>query len=315
MKIVILDAKTLGDDIVFDKLEELGELVVYTNTKPSEIAERMKDCDVAVMNKLKPTREDIDKAKKLKLICVTATGYDNIDIGYCKEKNIGVANVIGYSTDSVAQLTVALVLELMMHMSVYTDFVRSGDYTRSGVANRLSPAFCELAGKKWGIVGMGNIGKRVAMVAGAFGCSVYYTARSEKELGKRLELDELMSECDIITVHLPLSAETKGIITKEHLENMKDGAVIVNAARGAVWDEKALAKEVKSGRIYAATDVYSKEPLPEEHCFWDIKDAENFVMTPHMAWGAIEARIRCIDEIAENIKAFTKGEIRNRVEL
>jgi len=315
MKIVILDAKTLGDDITFEKLSELGELVVYENTKSSEISERMRDADVAVMNKLKPSREDIDKAESLKLICVTATGYDNIDTAYCKEKNIGVANVVGYSTDSVAQLTVALVLELVMHMRVYTDFVSCGDYTRSGVANRLSPAFCEIAGKKWGIVGMGNIGKRVARVAEAFGSEVYYTARSEKEIGKRLELDELMSECDIITVHLPLSEKTRGIITKEHIRKMKDDAVIVNAARGAVWDEEAIADEVKSGRIYAATDVYSKEPLPEGHCFWDIKDYENFVMTPHMAWGAIEARVRCIDEIAENIKAFTRGEIRNRVEL
>ena len=309
MKIVILDAKTLGDDISFERLGELGELTV------SEIAERMKDCDVAVMNKLKPTRADIDTAKNLKLICVTATGYDNIDTVYCKEKNIGVANVVGYSTDSVAQLTVALVLELMMHMRVYTDFVKSGEYTKSGVANRLSPAFCELAGKKWGVIGMGNIGKKVATVAKAFGCEIFYTARSEKEIGEKADIDTLMSECDIITVHLPLSDETRGIITKERLLKMKDGAVIVNAARGAVWDEEALADEVKKGRIFAATDVYSKEPLPAEHCFWDIKDATNFVMTPHMAWGAIEARIRCIDEIAENIKAFTRGAIRNRVEL
>lgn len=314
MKIVILDAKTLGDDISFEKLSELGDLLVYPTTEPCDIRDRMKDCDVAVMNKLKPTRADIDNAENLKLICVTATGYDNIDTEYCREKNIGVCNVVGYSTDSVAQLTVALVLELVMHLGTYISFVKSGEYTKSRVANRLTPAFCELAGKKWGIIGMGNIGMRVAGVAQAFGCNVFYTARSDKAIGKRADIDTLMSECDIITVHLPLSEETKGIITKERIRKMKDGAVIVNAARGAVIDEEALAEEIKSGRIYAATDVYSKEPLPKEHCFYDIMNLDNFVLTPHMAWGAIEARNRCIDEIAENIKAYTKGEMRNRVE-
>lgn len=316
MKIVMLDAQTLGTGISFASIEALGTLKVYGNTAPEEAAERIADCEAVIVNKIRLGAHNLAAAKNLRLICVTATGYDNIDIEYCKSRGIGVANVVGYSTDSVAQLTAALVLELVMHLRSYTDFVKSGEYTNSGIANHLSPAFCELSGKTWGIVGMGNIGRRVAKIAEAFGCRVICTKRTPEKGLRTVGLEQLMSESDIITVHLPLTEQTRGIISGQMLALMKKSAVIVNVARGAVFDEEALADAVESGSIAgAAVDVYSTEPFGREHCYYRIKDMENFVLTPHMAWGALEARMRCIDEIAANIAAFIQGDIRNRVDL
>ena len=266
-----------------------------------------------ILNKIKLGKNELDRAQNLKLVCETATGYDNIDVACCERKNIAVSNVVGYSTDSVAQLTAALVLELVLHLKSYTDYVRSGDYTRSGVANKLFPAFCEMSGKTWGIVGMGNIGAKVAKIAEAFGCRVIYTRRSADKAA--VSLDELMSEADIITVHLPLSEQTRGIIGREKIAMMKKSAVIVNVARGAVIDEEALCDAVENGRIAgAAADVYSKEPFDENHCYNRIMHMDNFVLTPHMAWGAVEARKRCMDEIYKNIEAFCAGNRRNRVD-
>lgn len=316
MKIVMLDAETLGEGISFASLEALGRLVVYGNTAPDEVEERISDCEVVILNKIKLGAHNLASAKKLRLVCVTATGYDNIDVEYCKSRKIGVANVVGYSTDSVAQLTAALVLELVMHLRSYTDFVRSGEYTKSGVANRLTPEFRELCGKTWGIVGMGNIGRRVAKIAEAFGCRVICTKRTPEEGLCVVGLDRLMSESDIITVHLPLNEQTCGIISRQRLALMKKSTVIVNVARGAVFDEEALVCAVESGSIAgAAVDVYSSEPFEKDHCYNRIKDWNNFVLTPHMAWGALEARMRCIEEIAANIAAFWRGDIRNRVDL
>ena len=315
MKIVMLDAKTLGDDLSFSALEAVGELTVYPATKQSEVAERISDAEVVIVNKLKMNETCLENAEKLRLICVTATGFDNIDLEYCRKRSIAVTNVVGYSTDSVAQLTVALALECVMHMREYTDFVKSGDYSKSGVANRLTPCFYELSGKRWGIVGMGNIGKKVAKIAEAFGCEVVCTKRKNEGNLNVVPLDELMQSSDIISVHLPLSQETRGIISRDMLSVMKDGAVIVNVARGAVIDEKALADEVESGRLFAACDVYSTEPFGDDHPFYRIRDRKNLVLTPHMAWGAYEARIRCMEEIAKNIEAFYRNEKRNRVDI
>ncbi len=313
MKIVMLDAKTLGDDITFEMFDEIGECTVYGSTAQSEVGERIKDAEVLILNKLKINDGNLEYAKNLKLICVTATGYDNIDLEACKKRGIAVCNVVGYSTNSVAQLTVALALSSICHMREYTDFVKNGNYSESGVANCLIPCFYELSGKRWGIVGMGNIGRKVSDVAKAFGCEVVCTKRTREDGLDILPLDKLMKTSDIISVHLPLSDETKGIISREMLSVMKDGAVIVNVARGAVWDETAVAEEVKKGRITVACDVYGTEPFGKDHPFYEIMDRDNLILTPHMAWGAYEARIRCMEEIAENIKVFYEGKERNRI--
>lgn len=314
MKITVLDAKTLGEDLTFEALEELGSLERYDLTRPDEVAGRISDSDIVVVNKLRLCEENLGAARNLKLICVTATGYDNIDTAYCAKRGIGVANVVGYSTDSVAQLTVAIVLELFMKLRNFSDFVRNGEYAKSGVANRLFPAFGEISGKTWGIVGLGNIGKKVAQIAAAFGCHVICAKRRPEPGYEIVPLDELMRKSDIVSVHLPLTDKTRGIIDAGRLAMMKNNAVLVNVARGAVIDEAALAAEAKSGRLRVGADVYSREPFGEEHPFWEIKTLDNVLLTPHMAWGAYEARMRCIAEIAENIRAFQRGEERNRVE-
>lgn len=316
MKIVVLDAATLGADADLSVLKIQGELTVYENTAPDEIAQRIADTDVIVSNKVKLTEPVLKNAEKLKLICLVATGYDCVDVAYCAAHGIGVCNVPGYSTQSVAQLTVAMVLELINHLSVYRDYVHSGAYSRSGVANALAPVWHELYGKTWGIVGGGNIGRQVAKIADAFGCRVMVNRRKPDPEYETADLDTLCMESDIISVHVPLSDETRGMVGEKQIGLMKPGVIFVNVARGAVADEKALAEAVKTGKIGGlGVDVYSTEPFGADHPFAGILDCSNVCLTPHTAWGAIETRNRCIAMVAENIAAFKAGQKKNRVEL
>lgn len=312
MKITVLDGKTLGEDADLTPLG--GDLTIYGTTAPDEVSARVADCDVLVVNKIKLNGNNLDGAKNLKLICVSATGYDNIDTEHCKKRGIAVCNVKGYSTESVTQLTAAMALSLSVHLGEYTDFVRTGAYTKSGVANKLTPVYHELAGKTWGVVGLGNIGKRVAQVAQAFGCRVLAFKRTSTDEYDCVPLAELMEKSDIISVHLPASAETAGIISRNMIARMKRTAIFINVARGAVVDEEALAEAVENGKIAGAgIDVYSCEPFGAEHCYNRIKDMDNVILTPHIAWGAYEARVRCIAEMRKNIDAFETGEMRNRI--
>ena len=312
MKIVILDGKTLGDDINLDIFGSDTE--IYGTTPPEAVKERIADAEVVIINKIKLSEENLSGAKKLKLICVAATGYDNVDTAYCREKQIAVCNVVGYSTQSVAQLTVSMALSLFMHQKEYNDFVKSGEYTKSGVANRLSPTYYEVAGKTWGIVGLGNIGKQVARVAEAMGCNVLAFKRTPCEGYNTVTLSELMERSDIISVHLPASSKTNGIISREMISKMKKNAILVNVARGSVTDEEALCDAVLEGRIGGVgIDVYTKEPFDETHPMNKIKDLDNVILTPHIAWGAYESRVRCLNEIKQNIESFSRGELRNRI--
>ena len=316
MKIVNLDAKTLGDDLDLSKISELGEAVIYQNTPQDEIKNVITDADVIIVNKLKLNESNLPYAKKLKLICVTATGYDNIDIEYCKAHNIAVCNVVGYSSQSVAQLTVTLALNLFMNLRRFTDFVDDGSYTKSGIANRLTPVYHELSGKVWGIVGLGAIGRQVAKAADALGCKVIAFKRTPDSSIPCCNLSYLFKKADIISVHLPLSDETKGIIDRELISQMKQDAILINVARGAVTDEEALADAVNEDRIGGiGIDVYSKEPFDESHPFYKLLGNKKAIFTPHMAWGAYEARVRCLDEVLENIRAFYRGETRNRLDI
>ncbi len=312
MKISILDAGTLGDDLDLSGFSEFGEVVVYNTTSSHEVSEKICDSDVVVINKVKLNRENLSFAKSLKLICIAATGYDNVDIEYCREAGIQVSNVIGYSTDSVAQATVATVLELATHIGAYSKFVKSGDYTRSGKANKVTPVYHELAGKTWGIVGLGNIGKKVAQIARAFGCEIIACKRSPEEGYECVDIGELCLRADIISIHTPLSESTRGLIGKRELELMRPDVILYNASRGAVLDECAVADAVMSGRIGAfGTDVYSVEPFGEAHPMYKLLGCENVCMTPHMAWGSYEARNRCVNEMLKNIKSFQDGIKRN----
>lgn len=316
IKIVVLDAATLGEDLSLKPLEELGECSVYSSTSPDEVEARLSDCDIVVLNKIKLNKSNLSAAKNLKLICVAATGYDNIDVEYCRERKIAVCNVEGYSSHSVTQLTAGMVLSLATHLDEYNDFVKSGAYSESGVANRLTPVYHELYGKTWGIIGFGNIGKEVGMVAKALGCELLVCKRKPEEGYDCVDIDTLCQKSDIITIHTPLNEGTRHLINKERIDLMKRDVILVNAARGAVCDETAVAYAVKMGLIGAfGADVYSKEPFEKSHPFYEIKDFKNVILTPHMAWGAYEARVRCLNEIVLNIKDFYSGGFKGRVDL
>lgn len=314
MKITVLDAITLGSDLDLSPLSTLGELVVFDSTSADEVAQRIVDTDIIVLNKVKLNESNLKDAKNLKLICIAATGYDNIDIEYCKKSGIQLSNVVGYSTNSVAQVTVATVLELATHIREYSSYVTSGEYTRLGVANKVAPVYNELAGKTWGIIGLGNIGKKVAAVAEAFGCKVLAFKRTPDSDYNCVDLDTLCKESDIISIHTPLNDGTRGLIGERELSLMKSSVILYNAARGAVTDEAAVAKAIFEGAIGAfGSDVYSVEPFPADHPFTKIKDLPNVCLTPHMAWASAEARRLCLDEIMENIKAYQNGIKRNAI--
>lgn len=316
MKITVLDTNTLGEDLSMEPLCAIGECTVYESTMPAQVVERISDCDVVVLNKVKLGRDTLCHAKCLRLICVTATGYDNIDVDFCREKGIAVCNVAGYSSHSVALVTVASVLHLATHLGEYAAYTASGAYSVSGAANRLTPVYHELYGKTWGIVGYGNIGREVGAVAKALGCKVLVCKRNPVSDADCVDLDVLCRTADIITVHTPLTAQTRGLIGKTQLAEMKPNVILYNAARGAVLDEAAIAEAVLSGKIGAfGTDVYAEEPFPTTHPFYNIKSLPNVLLTPHMAWGAYEARIRCLNEIVLNIEDFYAGGKRSRVDL
>lgn len=315
MKIVLLDYGSLGPEIDLSPLGQAGELTAYEKTAEDQLPERIREADVVITNKMKLNRCTLKDAAQLKLICVTATGYDNIDLPYCKERGIAVCNVPGYSTDSVAQLTLAMVLALSTHLVTYRGHVHSGFYSRSGSPNLLSPVWHELAGRTWGIVGCGNIGRKVAAVAAALGCRVLVYRRKADPDYETVDLDTLLRQSDVVSVHLPLNDETRGILSREKIALMKKDAILVNVARGAVADEAALADAIEAGSLGGlGVDVYSAEPLPETHPYHRIMDKPNVIFTPHCAWGAQEARNRCVRMVAENIHAFGRGERHNRVD-
>ena len=315
MKIVLLDYGSLGEGIDFSPFHGLGEFAAYEKTEYDLLTERIRDADAVIANKMKLNRKTLAGAQNLKLICVTATGFDNIDLPYCRERGIAVCNVPGYSTDSVAQLTLAAVLALSTHLFSYRELVHSGFYSRCGNPNLLSPVWHELAGMTWGIVGCGNIGRKVAAVAEAMGCKVLAYRRNPDPDYETVDLDTLLRRSDVVTVHLPLNDQTRGIISREKIALMKKDAILVNVARGAVTDEAALADAIEAGTIGGlAVDVYSAEPLAVDHPFSRIMDKPNVIFTPHCAWGAQEARNRCIREVAKNVDACFRGERRNRVD-
>lgn len=316
LKIVILDAATLGSDIKFTIFDRFGDVCVYDTTPQGNVKARVQNADVIIVNKIKLNKTNLCDAKSLKLICVTATGYDNIDVDYCRDCGIGVCNVCGYSSESVAQITAAMALSLVNNIKQFNDYVKTGKYTQSGTQNRVEPVFHEMSTMTWGVVGLGGIGKRTAQVAKALGCKVVAFKRKPDPDYTCVGIDELCSVSDIISVHLPLTDETRCIINKDRIGKMKKTAILINVARGAVVDEDALVDAIIRGEIGGlGIDVYSYEPMSEDSPYQKIKECDNVILTPHMAWGAYEARVRCMEEIAENIQAFFKGAIRNRVDI
>lgn len=314
MNIVLLDTGTLGADVDLSPIRQAGTVTEYRSTLPSEVAERTKEAEVIVTNKIKLNESNLAEAKALRLICVTATGYDNIDTVWCAAHGIALCNVPGYSTESVAQLTLCMALSLANHLEEYTSFVRDGSYTSSGMANHLIPPYHELSSLTWGVVGGGAIGGRVAALAEAFGCRVLMCRRSPDPHYEQVDIDELCQRADIVSLHVPLTEETRGMISRERIASMKKGTILLNVARGAVTDEEALVEAIENGHLGGlGVDVYSAEPFPATHPFTRIMNRKNVCFTPHMAWSAIEARNRCISVIGENIASFERGDRTNRI--
>lgn len=315
MKIVVLDRNSIGMDTPFSGLEKFGMLTVYDSTDDEQIIGRIADADVVVLNKIKMTEEIIESCKKMKLICIFATGYDNIDIHAAKRCGVGVCNVPGYSTDSVALFTLANVLALYTNLREYNSYVTSGDYSSYSQPNKLTPVYHEIRGKTWGIIGLGNIGRAVAEVAKALGARVLANKRTPVEDYECVDVDTICRESDIITIHCPLTEQTRNIIDEKRISLMKREVVIVNEARGAVVNERDIANAIKKGMIGAfGSDVYSKEPFTTDHPFYEIKGYDNVLLTPHAAWGAYESRLRCINIICENIEDYLVGGRKNRVD-
>ncbi|MBQ9797426.1 MAG: hydroxyacid dehydrogenase [Clostridia bacterium] len=315
MKIVLLDAATLGEDLSYGAFEQFGEVVVYASTCKESFMEHAEDADVLIINKYKLNATNLPSLQHLKLICIAATGFDNVDLEYCHAHGIAVCNVVGYSTQCVSQVTITMALALCTHLGEYTSFVRSGEYTKRGIANCLTPVYHEVAGKTWGIVGFGNIGQQVGRVAQALGCRVLVNKRTPIDGWECVDFDTICRESDILSLHVPLNADTKNLLDEAHIAMLKRDAIVINVARGAVTDEAALANAVKEGSIAGlGVDVYSAEPLPKGHPFESILHMPNVLLTPHMAWGGYETRVRLLGEIAKNIESFLQGERRCRID-
>lgn len=305
MKIAFLDAATMGD-VSFEPFEKLGDFTRYENSTPEEARERVRDLDVLLINKVIVDKELIDSAPNLKLICISATGVNNIDVEYAASKGIPVRNAVGYSTDSVVQTTFMHILSLVGGAPYFDESVKSGSYSRSGMFTDTKWNWWELAGKTIGIIGMGNIGQKVARIAEAFGMKVCYYSTSGTGHCKDypcLSLEELLKTSDIVSVHAPLNERTLNLIGREQLSMMKPQAYLVNVGRGAIIVEEDLAQAVDDGVIAGAgVDVFVTEPLPESHPYLRMKHPERMRLSPHIAWASIEARDRLIGIMAENIQ-------------
>ena len=305
IKIVFLDAETLGNDVSLEAISSLGDYTSYPSTTAEQTIERCQGCDVVITNKVYIGRKEMDALPQLKLICVAATGTNNVDMAYAAEKGIPVKNAVNYSTESVAQVTFSFILSLVGKGGFFDGYVKDGSYSASGCFTNATVPFFELSGKKMGIIGMGNIGSRVAQIADAFGMKVSYFPTSgiaHCDKYPAVSLDELLAESDIVSIHCPLNERTKGLVGYEQLGRMKKSGIIVNMGRGGIIDEADLARALDEGLIAgAAADVFTKEPLPAGHPFLKMAHPEKIMLTPHIGWASKEAREGLIRKIAENI--------------
>ena len=308
MKIVFLDAKTIGDDIDLSGYEALGEVVKYGFSTAEEAAERTKDADVLIINKVEINEKSIGAAEHLKLVCVTATGTNNLDKEYLAKRGIAWRNVAGYSTESVAQHTFALLFYLLEKLRYYDDYVKTEKYVGDVTFTHVAKRFHQLSGMTYGIIGFGNIGRRVADIAKLFGCHVIYYSTSGKnsQVGyERVGFDELLTQSDIVSIHAPLDENTRGLMNKEAFAKMKSSAILLNLGRGPIINEADLADALEQGQIAAAgLDVLSMEPMQENNPLRQIKDSEKLLITPHIAWASVEARTRLMEIILGQIKDF-----------
>lgn len=303
MKIALLDTLTFGD-IDLSAFDQFGDVVLYKTTAPKEVQNNIANCDAIVTNKVVITAEHMDATPSLKLICIAATGMNNVDLEAAKQRNIEVKNVAGYSTDSVIQHTFSMLFYLLGHSRYYDEFVKDASYSKSPIFTDISKPFFELKGKKWGIIGLGSIGRGVANIARAFGAEVFYYSTSgvnRTEDFQRANLEDMLKSCDIITIHAPLNEKTNNLLDYEQLLTCKDGAIVLNLGRGGIINEDAVAKIIDEKNISFGLDVLSKEPMRENHPLLSVKNKENLYITPHIAWASLEARATLIELIIKNI--------------
>ncbi len=317
MKLVFLETDSLGDDMDLRGFSRFGDLELYHSSTPEETKERVKDADVIFSNKIPMNEETLSDAEKLKYIGITATGTNNVDMEYASSRGFAVTNVAGYSTDSVAQHTFAMVFYLLEKLNYFDDFVKSGEYSRSHLFCHYGEKFWELAGKTWGIIGLGAIGRKVAEIARAFGCHVIYYSTSGKNANpdfERVTWEELLERSDIVSVHAPLNAYTEGMMDAAAFARMKSSAIFINVGRGPIVREEDLAAALEEHQIAAAgLDVMTKEPLPQDSPLLRIQDSRRLLITPHIAWASVEARQRLVGDLAANLDAWLAGERKNRI--
>lgn len=307
MKIVILDSKTFGKDISLDKFKTFGQVEIYETTNKDETLNRVKDADIVITNKVVIDKNIMEKSN-IKLICITATGKNNVDLVYAKECNIEVKNVAGYATGTVPQLTITLVLHFVQKLDYYRKYVADGKWEKSDIFTHLDVPFYELKDKNWGIIGLGSIGLKVAEIASAFGCNVSYYSTSGKNnntIYNQKTLEDLLSTSDVITIHSPLNESTLNLINKTNLNTLKDGAILVNVGRGGIINEQDLADALDAEKLlYCGLDVVNIEPIEKNNPLNYIKNKDRLVITPHVAWASIEARNTIINTTFDNIQKF-----------
>ncbi|MDD2949633.1 MAG: D-2-hydroxyacid dehydrogenase [Sulfuricurvum sp.] len=306
MNIVLLDTLTYGDTSL-EGFDTLGTVCAYSTTTAEETAERVRDTEVIVTNKVVINDAVMEAAPSLKLICVAATGMNNIDHEAAARRGITVKNVAGYSTDAVVQHTFSMLFYLMGHSRYYDEYVKSGEWQREAVFAHIGPSFSELRGKTWGIIGLGEIGRGVAKIAQTFGANVCYYSTSGKNENAEYEkttLSRLIENSDIISIHAPLNASTENLISHSELLQMKDGAVLLNLGRGGIVDEDALSVIIDVKPIFVGLDVLAREPMKTPHPLLAAQHPERLYITPHIAWTSREARERLIAATIENVKTF-----------
>lgn len=316
-KICILDALALGNDIDLEPLQKFGDIEVYPVSTPEQAAQRIQDCGIVISNKVILNESNLKSHANLELICVAATGTNNIDLDYATKRGIAVCNVAGYSTQSVVQHTFSMLFYILGSSAYYDNYVKSGKYAVSDIFTHLDKPFNEVYGKTWGIIGMGTIGQAVGRVAREFGCRVIYTSTSGKNDQPeftRVSLEQLLKEADVVSIHAPLNQNTLGLINYQKLQLMKANCILLNLGRGGIVNEADLARALDEGLIAGAgLDVLENEPIKDNNPLLTLKHPERLFITPHIAWASVEARQRLVREIAMNIEAFYAGAPRNKV--
>lgn len=311
MNIVFLDASTVGEVPNLESIKELGEVTFYQVTTPKETADRIREANIIITNKVVITRELMEKAPHLKLICIAATGMNNVDREAAADRGIPVKNVAGYASVSVAQTTFAMILHLLQNLPAYDKYVKSSSYSKSPIFTNMDQNFHEISGMRFGIIGLGNIGQKVADIAEAFGAGVVYYSTSGKNTDQpyeRLELKELLETSDVVSIHSPLNKKTENLIGYKQFSQMKPSAILVNTGRGGIVNEPDLARALDEKLIFGAgLDVFEQEPIQPDNPLLSIKDPGKLVLTPHIAWASVEARTQLIDGVKDNIREFIRG--------